>query len=322
MKKQIEDSVDILFEEKSKRKDFIKGIIKNDNSIKSKNILKAFSEYELENNKEFINQDINKIVNKLSHSRKTIFRSILKYAAIALIFLTLGYWLNNNELETVRDINYTCYSTSRNETSKITLADGTKVFLSPFTKIFVPDNFSGNNRNLKMRGQAYFEVKHNPESIFNINSGKYKVQVLGTKFNIKAYPKLDYISTNLIEGKVLVDLSDFPFVKNQRIIMKPGENLCFNKSSYNYKLRKYSDNIIIDWANGTIRFEDKKFGNIIKDLNLYYNTNIQIESKKLFNYKFNGVFNNRNIYELLNILQKITAFNIETKNENIIIKEI
>jgi len=144
-----------------------------------------------------INSKIAKPKNRLSH----LYHRMVKIAAIAIIFLGItflaSYLINTGSISQVA---------AKGEKKTILLPDGSLVFLNSKSSISYSKDFK-NKRELKLTGEAYFEVKKNPERPFLVETEKIKTRVLGTSFNIKAY-KNSQTMVSVNTGKVEVDIKE------------------------------------------------------------------------------------------------------------------
>jgi ferric-dicitrate binding protein FerR (iron transport regulator) len=280
----------------------------------SKNILKAINNINEQNtdDKIFLN-DFDKIEKKIN-KRHFNFNNIYKYASIALLIFSVGVsYLHFNDTK----ITYNSFNTAKNETANILLNDGTQVFLTENSVLEVPNNYSAKNRNVKLNGQAFFEVKHNKQSKFNVNSGKYKLIVHGTKFNLKAREQEDIIAS-LVEGSIEIDLSQFNL---EHYFIKPNQSFTFVRNTNSFKIANYRKDIKIDWKKNTIYYDNTKFSNIIRDLNELYNSKIILNNKEIGDYEVNGEFKNMKPLEVLRRIKRIVPFEINNKASKIVLTE-
>lgn len=118
--------------------------------------------------------------------------------------------------------------TAKGQHKQLLLSDGTKIWLSPATTITYPDKFRGDKRLVNIDGEAFFEVKHDEDHPFIIQSANIKTTVLGTSFNVDAYKNKATINVTLVSGKVAVALLTG---KPQQQIMLPNQRAVFNKAT-------------------------------------------------------------------------------------------
>lgn len=253
------------------------------------------------------------------YTQKGILR-YLNYAALILVFFVSSIYVYNLGEKHENNIEYFDYYTSSFQNSKLKLPDGSFVYLKENSHIRIPTNFSEHNRKVELVGMAYFEVFHNPDEIFELKSGEYKIRVLGTKFNVRNYIDEDIITTSLDEGKVAIDLSNLTQKNNDEIILKKYQKFTFNKKSSQYVLNQFDKSFKISWKNNSFSFKEKRFGEIIKCLSLYFNTELIVEDSTSLDEKVTAKFNNRDLTEILKSLKLLYKFDIEKKNKTIHIK--
>ena len=136
---------------------------------------------------------------------KSQFVSFMKYAAVFFLAFVLGslthYFMNRNENNELSSL-YNTIDVPYGQRSQITLYDGTKVWLNSGTKFRYPVAFSSKTRDVYIEGEAFFDVVQNKNHPFLVYGGQLKVEVLGTLFNVCAYPDDDEIMTTLEEGSI------------------------------------------------------------------------------------------------------------------------
>ena len=132
---------------------------------------------------------------------------LLKYAAILTVpfLLSLGVWWVTSYQNT-KNMALTDFYVSQGRIGTLTLSDGTQVKLNSGSTLSYPQQFStfAHSREVYLEGEAFFKVVHQSKQPFIVHIGNLKVKVLGTQFNIKAYPAEENITTTLAQGKVLV----------------------------------------------------------------------------------------------------------------------
>ena len=126
----------------------------------------------------------------------------------------------------------------------LVLADGTKVFLNAGTTLSYPDRFVGKNREITLSGEAYLVVAKDAKHPFIVNAGDVKIQVLGTVFNVNAYPEGEWVRTTLVEGKVQTECN------NQNITMEPGTQVAYNRMSQIVDYRPVNVDLYTSWNEG------------------------------------------------------------------------
>mgnify|MGYP000523775342 CR=1 FL=1 len=130
--------------------------------------------------------------------------NLLKYTAIALILITGSWFASQQYTRHQQKMLFTEINVPKGQRVNMTLADGTSVWLSPRSKIRIPNEFQGNNRTVELDGEGYFSVTKDPKRPFIVKTQQFNVEVLGTEFNVFAYTEIPRFETNLVEGSVLV----------------------------------------------------------------------------------------------------------------------
>ena len=182
--------------------------------------------------------------------------------------------------------------------SAVVLSDGTKVILNAGTTLSYPAAFVSGQREVKVNGEAFFEVSHDKEHPFIVSAENVKVKVLGTKFNVKAYDDDDNIEVTLAEGKVGVGLD----TKNLIQIM-PGQQIKYMKASHRFIKREVRLQSYTSWICGKFYFTNYPLEKIAKQLERSFNVRIQILGNDLRNAAFTGDFvRGENIDQILRVM--------------------
>lgn len=165
-------------------------------------------------------------------------------------------------------------TTPRGRKFRLRLPDGTGVWLNAASAVTYPTAFTGNTRTITLTGEAYFEVAPNKNQPFIVQLSKgTSVQVLGTHFNIHAYPDENNISTTLLGGAVKVN------VNQQSSLLKPGQQLDINKKSGATSLSNQVDTLaIIAWKNDILSFQDKKLPAVMSMIARWYDIEVVYEA--------------------------------------------
>lgn len=198
--------------------------------------------------------------------------SIRKTAKGELIYETLKSTGGNQSANA-----YNTIETPKGSQYKIILPDGTNVWLNAASSLRYPVVFNGPKREVELSGEGYFEVAKDPHMPFNVKSAKQTVEVLGTHFNINAYPDEQFIKTTLLEGKVVVSQS------GEKKLMKPGQQV----TSYGQTLTL--DNLSdaqesVAWKNGIFLFHHEDLHSIMNRVSRWYD--IEVEYKNEFNNQY------------------------------------
>ena len=170
---------------------------------------------------------------------------------------------------------YNSISTPKGRQFQLILPDGTKVWLNAASSLKYPTHFSGNERKVEIKGEAYFEVAKNAQKPFIVTLPQgAEVRVLGTHFNINAYDNEPAIKTTLLEGAVKVS----SMVNGQSSMLKPGEQAVLKENSpltihHSPDLEK-----VMAWKNGVFNFEDATLQEVMHQLERWYDIEVVYET--------------------------------------------
>jgi len=187
--------------------------------------------------------------------------------------------------------------------SRVGLADGTVVYLNSGSTLRFPNSFNGaKTRNVELTGEGHFEVAKNSEQPFIVDIHKIQIKVLGTTFNVDAYPNNSSLTIALIEGSIQLqqktnnEISDLMEMKpNQVAFYNQSENTLMRKTEKD--LNKYTA-----WTDGKIVLSNDPINTVIDKLENWYNVDIELADKKLDKYRFTGTFIDEPLEQVLSIL--------------------
>ncbi|MDF1546615.1 MAG: DUF4974 domain-containing protein [Bacteroidales bacterium] len=265
--------------------------------------------HEMENFNSF--EALKTVNNRLeSHDKIHWIRSLQKIAAILIIPLILysAYiTVQNFSLIDLAEIEpvFETVTSKEGAVSHLTLSDGTKVWLNSGSTIQFPNRFTGNNREVKLTGEAFFEVVKNTKQPFLVNANELNVEVLGTSFNVACYDNDTTSEVVLVTGKVKFFTQCNNKIKQYGYI-EPGQ-----RAVYSLKTHKiYSERVEVDkyvaWRNGNLVFRDDSMNEVVKRLSRWFNVEISIVDPEIKNYIYTATFSNETLAEVLYLL-KISA---------------
>lgn len=212
-------------------------------------------------------------------------RTILISAAaviLLLVAISLQHFYTKSTATSSKEIEYTRFITEKGHgKSTLFLPDGTKVILNAGTSIQYPTHFDQKERVVLLEGEGYFDVAKNQEKPFIVKLKDYDVKVLGTIFNVKAYPDMDKSTTSLISGKVhLTSYSQDGKIKEEAVLL-PNETATINKQTGGITTTVSNNELLLAWVDGLYKFKDKPLKEIIKELEDIYNVQIEIADASL-----------------------------------------
>ena len=193
------------------------------------------------------------------------------YAAAILVAATIGagsvYHTYNKLLNAGNTI-----AVPAGQRVDVVLPDGTKVCMNALSELKYPGFFAGKYRKVQLRGEAFFEVSHDEEHPFIVETYACDVEVLGTKFDVLADPARNEFITSLVDGKVRVTDRDNP--KNQ-VLLKPEEQVsCIDGRLVVSRIPEHEQ---FQWREGLIAFRDANFMDLIREFEKYYGVKIDVQ---------------------------------------------
>lgn len=202
--------------------------------------------------------------------------------------------------------------------SSIVLSDGTRVILNAGTTLSYPAAFVSSQREVKVNGEAFFEVSHDKDHPFIVSAENVKVKVLGTKFNVKAYKEDDHIEVTLTEGKVGVGLGEH----HDMMYISPGQQALFNKMKQSFSKYEVNLDYYTSWKEGKFYFKSATFLEIAKQLERRFNVHISVEPAKLQRTVFSGDFvRGENLEQILRIITADKRTDYTMRGDSICIYE-
>lgn len=201
---------------------------------------------------------------------------------------------------------------------RVVLADGTKVWLNSETVLRYPQTFPGENRNVYLSGEAYFEVSPDAEKPFIVHLDQQKtIKVLGTAFNVRAYKEETAIATTLVEGKVCLQSG------THRIELSRGEQAVWNSAENNLTKQKVDVRPYTAWKEGRFVFRKERLENIMKTVSRWYDVNVVYVDEEVKNLSFSGNVERYDDFDkILAMLEMTRMVNFKVEKNSIFISEI
>ncbi len=253
---------------------------------------------------------------QLKNVRKEAILKFYKYAAIVFIALllgTVGYYIGfiNQEPAVFNQI----VLAENQVLNEYVLPDGSVVALNSKSQLEFPKKFKGNIREVTISGEAFFDVKPDPQKPFVINAGNAQVKVLGTSFNVNAYPETETVEVVVKTGKVQVirKKQDEETTANE-VILVPGEKgTFFNKSNLLEKSVNSNPNYIA-WKTHDLVFNEVPLNEVVQCLEKVYHIDIRVQEPELNNLLLTARFDQKPIDFVLDVIR--LTFNLELSEEN------
>lgn len=167
---------------------------------------------------------------------------------------------------------------------RLTLEDGTEVWLNAESKLVYPETFDGSERRVELYGEAYFKVAKDAVKPFIVESAGQEVRVMGTEFNIHNYKEEPSVYTTLVNGSIALKPRD----NSGELVLTPGHQAVFSKADRHADVRTVDTNTVTCWKDGRFVFEDQTLEQIMRTLSRWYDFTYEFKDKELSNTLFMG----------------------------------
>lgn len=227
-------------------------------------------------------------------------------ASVALLLVVGWLWYANQEVTKQAPVASLTKSTPRGQKLGIQLPDGSLVKLNAESSITYPETFDNEAQRLvTLEGEAFFEVASDPSKPFTVQSGDLRTTVLGTSFNINAYPEKDQMEVTVATGEVQVR----PATSNssndtlESVVLTPAEQAQFSIQSGQLTKRTVSLDAAITWRDGILRFEGSTLSEIVPELERWYGVTITLSDRQQDLCNLRLTFDNLSLTQALEQLQ-------------------
>jgi ferric-dicitrate binding protein FerR (iron transport regulator) len=256
--------------------------------------------------------------------RKISRQSFLYKIAAVLAFpvaLAIG-WLMFGESGKIQQLPaQICEITSpKGHVSKVKLPDGTEVWINTnSTIIYDAASFNTYKREIQLKGEAYFEVTSSQEKPFTVVTPHANVKVTGTAFNVNAHPTSLLFETVLAEGKIELQLKsgDTEFLE-----VDPNQRVVFNSVNKKLDVEQVEAEMFTAWHNGEIIFKDATLADLVKELEVIYDIQFNMQPANLGELRFRGMFSyNNNLIDALEKVKKTSNVDYYIQNKEVWLKK-
>ena len=197
------------------------------------------------------------------------------------------------------------------------LPDSSEIWLNAGTAIKYPEKFSKAQRLVYLDGEAYFSVRKDAAKPFIVETSQLSVKVLGTQFNVQAYPDDNKIETTLCEGSVNVTDGELG------VTLTPSQQAVYSKVTQALTTRKVDVRLYTAWKEGLFVFENKPLEEIMNTLSRWYNINVFYSNQAVKSYHFTGDLERYGDFrKTLNMIEKSTVIRFVINGNNIMVEEI
>lgn len=229
-----------------------------------------------------------------------------------------GQLVYSSGVATATELIYNTIETRNGGQYQVVLPDGTKVWINAASSLRYPVNFVGNDRIVELSGEAYFEVAKNKAKPFKVVTAGQQVTVLGTHFNISAYPTENLTKTTLLEGSVKVNLINF----THSVIIKPGQQASVAEQSGEQKIevQEVDADDAVAWKNGYFMFNNETLEDILRKISRWYDVEIVSTDPKKSQLRFSGSISRySNVSQVLKKLELTESVRFKIEGRKIVV---
>lgn len=207
---------------------------------------------------------------------------------------------------------YNTMTTPRGREFRLVLSDGTKVWLNAASSITYPTAFTGKERSVSVTGEAYFEVAEDSRRPFIVSVGEASITVLGTHFDVMAYPEEEEVRTTLLEGSVRINRG------TQKVVIRPGQQASFPALSGHIKVEEVDAGQATAWIDGKLSLDNLGVEAIMREISRWYDVDVTFEGK-IPDERYWGLINrNVNLSDMLKVM-RATGINAGLSGHKIIV---
>lgn len=258
---------------------------------------------------------------QLNHSfskSRSLLINVRRIAAVLIIGLLIGSIYLVFRVNKIQSHDTLVFEAPRGEKSKVVLADSTVIWLNSSSKIEVKNNYNVLNRKVMLEGEAYFEVTRNKRLPFRVYTKDLFVSVLGTKFNIIAYPDENFTETAVLEG--VVEVTAQSESGEEKLILKQNQKATYDKNNNTLTYKPANALIDIAWMNNMLIFDNEHYLKVFSKLEKWYGVDIEIDGAIDYEPHYTFKIKTESLSEMLNLLNIIAPIEYKIDGDKVTIK--
>ncbi|MFY0653512.1 MAG: FecR domain-containing protein [Cyclobacteriaceae bacterium] len=191
--------------------------------------------------------------------------------------------------------------------TRVSLPDGSMVWLNSGSYVEFRENFSHDSRTLDLVGEGFFDVRKDSLRPFTVRCNGVNTTALGTSFNISAFPENESVHIGLITGRVLVN----------NVELEPGEGANFDKSNNSIKVSKIDINKVLGWKEGTLIFDGDDFKTFKSKLERWYGVDVKVQGTPAEDWSVIGEFKKEYLTTVLNAVSFNKSFTYDLNDRQL-----
>ncbi len=275
----------------------------------------------------------------IGNSKRTRFFRFTYFAAAALVALLVAIDISlktdtgekdnaipdnkHQELISANTINEQTFYTEKGTKATITLPDGSTVKLNSDSRITYPERFAGSTRNVKISGEALFDVSRDPLRPMVVTTNKgLSIQVLGTRFLVKSYDNDEESITTLFSGSIKMNYTDPETETIKEVMLRPSESFTYYGRNIMPKIEiegKKTNEINTAWTKGELVFEKTPMSEVIKMLERWHGSNFEVKNAEIYDYRLTASFKSESIVQILEMIQYCIPVKYNVKDNHVVL---
>jgi transmembrane sensor len=276
----------------------------------------------------------------LTTKRNSVFlpnRRFISYAAALIILISVSFNLiqlkdssrksstSNGISNRLKELNidkkYEVY-TEKGVKAKITLPDGSAVWLNSDSRITYPKTFEADIREVEFSGEAFFDVVKDSLRPLVVNTNKnFKIKVLGTKFNLKAYENDPDAQTTLYSGSIdVISESYLKGIRSGRTIvtrLEPMETCIIRDKQNPVTIKPYDTDKMVAWKDGKIIFDSTPISEVIKILERWHGTEFNVQDQSIYGVSITAKFRSESIVQIMEMIKYCSLIDYSISNNKV-----
>jgi ferric-dicitrate binding protein FerR (iron transport regulator) len=264
--------------------------------------------------------------------RRFYLRQAAAVAAGSALLLSIAFKTYLYNKQEVAETQYVTVQTNAGMRTDLSLPDGTLVHLNSASKLTYPIPYDPRERKVMLEGEGYFDVKSDPEHPFivSVADDRMRIKVLGTRFNINAYPNEEEVYTTLVEGAVLLQYTDAALNTMERRLetkdealynlslrhividekpLRPNEKATYNFAAKKITVREVNTANEYAWKDGKLIFKNTPMPEVLSRLSNFYNAKFIVIDSVINTYPFTGTFDNKQFFQILDYFRHTSKIN-------------
>ncbi|MHC1781104.1 MAG: FecR family protein [Bacteroidales bacterium] len=273
--------------------------------------------------KRFLSSDFNS--NRFRFSLVGAVASILLMIAIGLNIYQY-YSANNYEPVSLyaslkkREMNTLSFYTNKGVKGVVILPDSSVVWLNSDTRLTYPERFTGKYREVEISGEAYFEVKSNPDTAMVVTTSKgLKIEVLGTKFLVRSYEEDNDAQATLFSGSIKLTSPNEGFRSDYVKKLKPLQSVIIENNRSIRVIQRADTLKSIAWKNGSLIFEETPIQEVLKKLERWHGTEFLVKDRSILSCKITAQFKSESIVQIMEVIKYCSPIDYKIKDKQIIL---